>query len=864
MPGGRKPSIPKRWLLLGAAMLLVLAVVLPPLINIGRYHRRIAALISRSIGRPVHMSSVSLRLFPMPAVEMPNFVVEEEPGFGAEPVLRSDSVIAYLRLSSLWRGRLEIARIHFDDASVNLVRSPNGAWNFASILVQAAHSSTAPTGQRRPGPAPRFPYIEATNARINFKEGNEKKPFSFLNADLSVWLDNPEQWGVHFKAQPVRTDLDLDLADSGILRVDGTFRRAATLSEMPLALNARWTAAPLGQLSRLVLGRDIGWRGNLDFQAVIRGPAAAAHVKTVMKIASLHRAEFAPPRPLDLETLCEASYHKLSSSFEDIACASQAGGGTLTLTGSVRHMRIAPETSLALEVHNVPASVVIAALQEVRDGFGGGVRAVGDLNGRFQYVSSVDDPPVLAGEMAFDSLKLFPPDSGRPFILAPVRFSFENPPNSDLHNTKPSSKRVFTGPPALLLEPVRLSLGGPVPLTIDGRFTLDGFAMHLSGAAALSRLRAVNRILVPSLPPSVTRVSASSLAPVGSATLDLSVLGPWLLPLADPDAPVPSSVTVGALTVKNAELTASYLAKPLRIISAQAVISPTVVAWTDASIAFGALQAQGTLEYPTACPSGASCPGRFLLSAPALSLADLQSSLLGSGEHGELLRAFLSHMDHHPADWPELSGTVQAGALSVGKLMVHDVAGSVEIAGSTMRIRSLSGRLLKGALHLTGMLDASGSEPSYDLTVQVANASPGQFADLFEEHWGSGSAGFSAHLKMAGFTARDLAESTTGTVHWDWKNGDLTGPNPMADAPEPLLPFGDWRGDATIENSTIKTTHSLMIRGEDTMPVTGTISFNRELDLKCGSTGETFSVAGNFEHPRVKAPTRETASHAAP
>ena len=87
----------------------------------------------------------------------------------------------------------------------------------------------APTGQRYAGSAPRFPYIEAENARINFKQGNEKKPLSFLNSDLSISLAPGDDWEVHFRAQPVRTDLDLDLADTGVLRIDGTLHRAAWL-----------------------------------------------------------------------------------------------------------------------------------------------------------------------------------------------------------------------------------------------------------------------------------------------------------------------------------------------------------------------------------------------------------------------------------------------------------------------------------------------------------------------------------------------------------------------------------------------------------------------------------------------------------
>ena len=194
----------REWGLLVAVVLLLAAAVLPPLVNIGRYQRRIASSISTSLGRPVHMRGVHLRALPSPGIVMTDFEIEEDPAFGAEPSLKAPSVVAQLRLASLWRGRLEVGRIDLDEASINLVRDAAGRWNAGAILTKASTLQNAPTAQTHASAAPRFPYISATNARLNFKQGAEKTPFSLFNADLSMWLSAPDEWQLRLEAQPVR------------------------------------------------------------------------------------------------------------------------------------------------------------------------------------------------------------------------------------------------------------------------------------------------------------------------------------------------------------------------------------------------------------------------------------------------------------------------------------------------------------------------------------------------------------------------------------------------------------------------------------------------------------------------------------
>src|SRR6266446_4766858 len=105
-----------------AVVLVALGIFVPPSINVNRYKSRIAG----AIGHPVTVGGVALRLLPQPGFTLNNLIVADDPAFSAEPMLRSEEVIASLRLSSLWRGRLEIAKLTLKEPSLNLVRSPTG------------------------------------------------------------------------------------------------------------------------------------------------------------------------------------------------------------------------------------------------------------------------------------------------------------------------------------------------------------------------------------------------------------------------------------------------------------------------------------------------------------------------------------------------------------------------------------------------------------------------------------------------------------------------------------------------------------------------------------------------------------------
>ena len=149
-----------------------------------------------------------------------NLVVDEDPAFvGRKLVFSAYTVRANLRASSLWRRQVEFGTIHFDQPSVNLVRRADGRWNLRYYPAACGAGRRAPDSQTNPGPAPRFPYIEATGARLNVKLGEDEKMAAALTeADFALWLPSPQQWRVRIEAKPARTDMNV--SETGILSVE--------------------------------------------------------------------------------------------------------------------------------------------------------------------------------------------------------------------------------------------------------------------------------------------------------------------------------------------------------------------------------------------------------------------------------------------------------------------------------------------------------------------------------------------------------------------------------------------------------------------------------------------------------------------
>jgi hypothetical protein len=879
------------WLATAAVAAFLAIIVVPPLVSVSRYKSRITHLISESLGRPVRLSSVELRLFPWPGFVLTDLTVQEDPAYGAEPVLHAETVTASIRLLSLWRGRLEIGTISVDNASLNVVRTAEGRWNLdplfrtAAAKAQPAEGNTASGRSRR---AAQLPYLEATNSRINFKRGAEKLPFSLVDTDLSFWQEQPGDWRIRLRGQPARTDLSLDLADTGLVRLEARVQSSWQLRKMPVHLDLEWREAQLGQLARLVIGSDPGWRGDLTGELHLDGTPDAAEIQTRLRATGVHRAEFAPAAPMDFDASCGFLYHFSERAVDKLACDSPLGDGRIHLAGNLPGNGALPHVSV--EVDRIPVAAGLDALRTVRSNFGPGLEASGSISGKISYAPIAPEaavpqkqerakraakghaakahpaaPGPLTGRFTVTGFQLSGDGLGTPIQAS--RLVLE--PAVAPEQSQAQGHSAANAQPAALEATVTIPAGGTNPLAVTARLALSGYQLTVHGQASVARARELAHV--------AGMASAAALDSLAGdpVTVDLAAAGPWLpaesapfskvLPAAETadaaklpmaaklgveaaESPTTDSLS-GTLTLHNANWKADYLASHVEIAQATLHLGQAELRWDPVVFSYGPVKGTASLDLPTHCGAAESCRPRFQVEFGNLDAGALQAAILGAREKGTLLSTLIARFrpasaSNAPA-WPRLEGSVKAESLVLGPVTLTDASAALRILATGAEITDLDADLLGGHVHGNGTLStaADDANPVYTLEGEFEKLSPAAVGQLLGLKWSGGVFQADGKIDLSGFTYSDLAASAKGTLHFEWRHGMASPQNGALSTagavPAALARFDCWTADADIANGTVTLKGNEVQQGARKRAVEGALTFGDPPKVSFAAPQET-------------------------
>lgn len=822
----------RRGLLLGVAAVLVVVTLVPPWVSLNRFRGAIVSAIGGALGRQVTARDVSLRLLPQPGIHLTNLVVHEGPAFGAEPMLRAEEVTATLRLTSLWRGRLEIGSLSFKYPSLNLVRNPDGGWNLQDLLLRAAHIPSAPTAKSRPEQRPRFPYIEADDGRINFKAGNEKKVYSLTEADFALWLASEDEWKMRLEARPVRTDANL--SDTGVIKVNGTFRRATRLRQTPMRVRLELERAQLGQLTSLVSGRDRGWRGAVYLNAVLAGTPSDLNVNGELSVDDFRRYDIFSGETLRLSARCAAKYHLAGQRLSGIDCRVPQGAGEILVSGAVSGLPGSPAYDLSISAKQVPMAEVLRMARHGKQGMPDDLTAGGKFDAGFTLRRSGTGSSWTGGGEIEDPV-LRSRVLGPELRLGNIKFAVTSPaPELVRVRGVPVGRAEVAAAPRLSVAAFAVPLDAVAPATARAALSRTEYRIHLRGDAEVARLLAAASAVGISVP----RGSAS-----GRAKLDLHLAGSW-------EGFAPPCVT-GRVQLRGVTARLREAAAPLQLRTANLAISGDQIRAQNVVASFAGRDTSfsGWLVLPRGCSPDSECAVRFDLHSAEVS-ADELNRLFNPRMRRRLWPRFTSAPGTGSLGEIRAEGRLTANKLALGPFVATRAVAHAQLAEGKLHLTRVAAEVFGGRHRGEWHADFSGLQPVYAGSGTLEHVAVEPLAELMAKKWATGTLGGTYRVMMAGWTGEDLASSAEGTFNFDWRDGTLT--RVALDSDGAALRLKRFSGQLRLRDSRLEVAASRIETPGGIYVVSGSASLQRRLDLRLERQGAAgYTLSGTVEDPQV-------------
>ena len=839
----------KRRAVIAAGVILLCLFLIRP--GVSRLKTRITIALSRAIARPVDIGSVHLRFLPQPGFDLDDLVVYEDPAFGSEPMLRAREVTAVVRLTSLLRGRLDIARLELTEPSVNLVRSGDGRWNWRSLLERAANTPLAPTAKSKSEARPGFPYIEASSGRINFKTGQEKKPLSLLNADFALWQESENTWGARLKAEPLRTDMNV--SDTGLLRVDGTWQRASTLRETPVKFTMEWNGAQLGQVSKLFSGDDKGWRGELRLDAKLSGTPGAMLVAADTSVRDFHRYDISSVEGIQLAAHCDGQYSTTDATMHEIACSAPVGDGVVLLRGDAGLPEV-HTIDLTLKLDNIPVSSLTALAQRAKKNLPTDLTAAGSVQGDFAIRQDGKSPAEFNGQGEITKLELKSGNTNVAFTATSVPLLLNSGTlreKSEVRLIRRAASEAWPDPNELRIEfgPFPVALGRPQPAQVRGSLSRTGYALTIRGEGETAHiLRLANMFGVPAIQGNVE----------GTAEVDLQLAGSWLGNAAAESAFV-SPVVTGNVHLRNVHARMRGV-NPVEISSAELRLTRDE-ALLEKLIARAADTVwTGNISLPRGCGLPATCLVHFDLNTENVGLTEL-SEWISPQSRRRAWYQLLSSSSNAPSFLQSLTAS---GKLNVRRLRIHRVSAehvtaALDLDHGKVKLTSIRADLFGGKYQGDWHADFSAGPPMFAGTGAFTGISLQQIAGIFHDSSLVGTAAGTYQMSATGGNAAAFWQAAEGEMQFDVKDGLVSRISLNED--ESGLRISRWAGEIHLHNGEIEIGKNKLVSPAGIYEVSGTASLAQALNLELTQTNEVkpgragsrvYSITGKLTEPEVE------------
>jgi AsmA protein len=167
------------------AVLVVILIVLPFLVNVNSFRPKIESEMSSALGRPVTLGDLSLSIL-SGGVEVKNIAIADDPAFSKTPFVTAKSLKVGVELIPLiFSKQLNVTGITLEQPEITLLKAANGTWNYSSLGGAAAKKAAEKSNNVAPTNFS-VAKLDITNGKLMVGKTNSPKRQIYDKVNIAV------------------------------------------------------------------------------------------------------------------------------------------------------------------------------------------------------------------------------------------------------------------------------------------------------------------------------------------------------------------------------------------------------------------------------------------------------------------------------------------------------------------------------------------------------------------------------------------------------------------------------------------------------------------------------------------------------
>jgi AsmA protein len=309
------------------ALLIVVAIALPFLVNVNSFRPQIESNLSSSLGRPVKVGNLRLGIF-SGSVGADQLSIADDPKFGSAPFIQAKTLQVGVELRPLiFSKQLNVTKIVIDHPEINLLRNREGVWNFSSLGNQAAQSAKAVETSSSAPANVNVAKLDLTDGTISVGSiSGKRKPIVYDKVNVAVRDFS------FTSAFPVIASARLP--GGGSLKIDGTAGPINSTDTALTPVQSKLNLKKLDLSQSALVDPELGIAGSADFDGTLTSDGHIAKAGGTLKATSLKLVPKGSPAGVPVQVVF-AVEHDLQKESGKLARGDVAIGKALAkLTGT--------------------------------------------------------------------------------------------------------------------------------------------------------------------------------------------------------------------------------------------------------------------------------------------------------------------------------------------------------------------------------------------------------------------------------------------------------------------------------------------------------------------------------------------------